>query len=144
MTDDAETAVEGSVSLSEGLPDPEGHGGSKLHQEAARYRLRAKEAESSLQSAQQRIEALQTAELHRLAAEYLANGHDIDLSGKQLSDFTTPEGWVDRQAVKEAAQAVLAERPRLGRLQPARDPSQGFGGQPANVDKPSWGSLFRN
>ncbi|EIU61026.1 hypothetical protein MA6G0728S_0029 [Mycobacteroides abscessus 6G-0728-S] len=77
--------------------------------------------------AESRLAQLQTTELHRLAGEILSAPEDINLAGKPLADFLTPEGWVDRAAVEAAAREVAQTRPGLAKYQPGYDPSQGHG-----------------
>ena len=112
------------------------------NREAAKYRVRAREAEAERDALAERLAALQTAELHRLAGEFLAVPEDISLSGKDLSDFLTPEGWVDRQAVEAAVSDVLAARPALGKNAPAVDLTQGHGLQ-GGKSAPTLGDLLK-
>ncbi|SHV00848.1 hypothetical protein [Mycobacteroides abscessus] len=106
----------------------------------ARYRVERNEAREQLAAAELRLVQLQTRELHRLAGEILAVPSDIALSGKPLSDFLTPEGWVDKSAVEAAAREVAQARPGLATYQPAHDPSQGLSGTTQHT--PSWDGLF--
>lgn len=92
-----------------------------------RYRSQRDEARTERDTIASRLVELQTRELHRLAGEYLSAPEDIDLSGKPLSDYLTPEGWVDHEAVRAAANAVIASRPGLSKHSPAHDRSQGLG-----------------
>jgi hypothetical protein len=142
-----ESVVDGSVEPLEGLSQPvegsdtpEAQSGNR---EAAKYRVRAREAEAERDALAERLTALQTAELHRLAGEFLSAPEDISLSGKGLSDFLTPEGWVDHQAVEKAASEVLAARPALSKNSPAVDPTQGHGFQ-GGKPKIGWGVLLKD
>ncbi|MDM2170814.1 hypothetical protein PP404_05400 [Mycobacteroides abscessus] len=93
----------------------------------ARYRVERNEAREQLAEAELRLVQLQTRELHRLAGDILSAPEDIALSGKPLSDFLTPEGWVDKGTVEKVAQEVAQARPGLAKYQPGYDPSQGHG-----------------
>lgn len=110
---------------------PEGNGtgeqDSAPQNREARYRVERNEAREQLAAAELRLVQLQTAELHRLAGEILSAPEDINLAGKPLADFLTPEGWVDRAAVEAAAREVAQARPGLAKYQPGYDPSQGYG-----------------
>ncbi|NOS22908.1 hypothetical protein HGK59_23350 [Mycobacteroides abscessus] len=106
----------------------------------ARYRVERNEAREQLAAAELRLVQLQTAELHRLAGEILSAPEDINLAGKPLADFLTPEGWVDRAAVEEAAREVAQTRPGLAKYQPGYDPSQGHGIPAART--PGWAALL--
>lgn len=136
LSDGSNNAPEGNDS---GEPQNEAQNGNR---EAAKYRVRAREAEAERDALAERLVALQTAELHRLAGEYLAVPEDISLSGKDLSSFLTPEGWVDRQAVEEAASEVLASRPALSKNAPAVDLTQGLGG--GGKPKVGWDVLLKD
>lgn len=109
-----------------------------------RYRLERNSAREELAAAQERIQGLQRAEVERLAADALAQPADLfSLSGNGVSDYLNPDGFVDAERVAADVAAVLAERPGLRKNQPAFDPTQGTGGAPTKVEKPSWDSLFR-
>jgi hypothetical protein len=123
----------------------EARSGSKLHQEAARYRIRAKEAEAALAAAEARLTVLQTERLHQLAGDLLADPADIALSGKSLPEFLTPEGFIDHEAVAAAAAEVIETRPGLSRHPRERlvDTSQGSGLRQPGKGPVSWAELFR-
>lgn len=107
----------------------------------ARYRVERNDARAERDALAARLETLQTAELHRLAGEHLSTPEDISLSGKTLADFLTPEGWVDREAVAEAAAEVIASRPGLAKNIPAYDPTHGLGG--GGKSSPRWEDLLK-
>lgn len=109
----------------------------------AKYRVERNEAREALSAAQTRIADLQTKELHRLAGQHLAAPEDIELSGKTLADYLTPEGWVDHDAVADAAADVIESRPGLAKNPrvPAVDRSQGKGNGDV-VPTPQWSDMF--
>lgn len=152
--DTAQTPVEPSNVDSDGLstasavdtPEdtsdaPEGTGERKPPREQ-RYRQERNQARDERNALAARLEQLQTAELHRLAGEHLAAPEDISLSGKPLSEFLTPEGWVDHQAVETAAKSVIGSRPGLSKHQTATDRSQGHGHLPRQT--PSWDAVLKS
>lgn len=98
----------------------------------ARYRVERNQARTERDALAAQLLQLQTAELHRQAGELLAVPEDIELSGKALAEYLTPEGWVDRKAVADAAAAVIESRPGLAKSPKvsATDPTQGKRGQP--------------
>lgn len=110
----------------------------------ARYRVQRNEAREERNALAARLEELQTRELHRLAADYLAAPEDLSLSGKTLADYLTPEGWVDHEAVEAAANELIKSRPGLAKVEPIRaiDRSQGLGN---SVDhQPTWSALLQD
>lgn len=110
-----------------------------------RYRLERNEARAERDALAERLQQLQTAELHRQASEYLAAPEDIGLSGKTLGEYLTPEGWVDRDAVAEAAASVIESRPGLAKSPtfPAVDFTQGLGSE-TGKGRPTWADLLSN
>ena len=99
--------------------------------EAAKYRRRLRETEAERDALAARVEALQRAEVERVAADTLARPEALWAAGTDLAALLTEDGAVDPEAV---AQAVTDARDRLG-LAPAQrtpraDPSQGGHGEP--------------
>jgi hypothetical protein len=149
--DDTQTAENGAESDSERLSDtPEGYesgdgekGPESPSREAARYRVRAREAEAARDELAKRVETLLTREAERIAAKHLAQPADLfTLSGKSVKDFVGEDGDVDAELVVRAANELLGTRPGLGRNHPAVDPSQGHGGGQGKA-LPSWGALLK-
>lgn len=144
-TDTAEAAETAEATTPE-TEKPTNPKAAKLSSEAAKWRTSFREAEGQLAEVNDRLAALQTRELHRLAAEHLAEPGDIELSGKALADYLTPEGWIDSGAVAEAAAEVIESRPGLAKhiQQGAYDPTQGSGlGGGAPRRAPEWADLFK-
>lgn len=151
-TSTAQTPVEASSVDSDGLSTasavdtPEGTSdasegtGERKPPREQRYRQERNQARDERNALAARLEQLQTAELHRLAGEHLAAPEDISLSGKPLSEFLTPEGWVDHQAVEAAARSVIGSRPGLSKHQTATDRSQGHGVEVK--PEPTWNGLL--
>ena len=111
--------------------------------EAAKYRTRAKDAETKLAEAQARIEGFLRADAERMAGELAQPGDLFELGGVSLSDLLTEAGTVDSEAVSEAVAGLLASRPGLAKNPrvPATDPTQGIGGQPGKGPV-GWEALF--
>lgn len=127
----------------EGVETPEGGNEDRPMPREQRYRMELRAAEAERDSLASRVADLQTRELHRLAGEHLAAPEDIAMSGKSLADFLTPEGWVDHEAVAEAAAAVIESRPGLAKNQRAVDLSQGTGNGRPGKGQPSLADVFR-
>lgn len=109
----------------------------------ARYRVERNEARAERDSLTETLTQLQTKELHRLAGEHLADPADIDLAGYELNHYLTPEGWVDHDAVAEAAASVVASRPGVAKNAPAYDPTQGHGSRVPKA-QPSFAALLKS
>lgn len=109
----------------------------------ARYRVERNTARQERDALSARLTELQTQELHRLAGEHLAAAEDIELSGKTLADYLTPEGWLDAEAVADAAAEVVESRPGLAKNPKVRavDKSQGSAG--SGKSAPEWSDLFK-
>lgn len=122
------------------LVETEGTAPAEPNNREARYRVERNEARTERDELASRIEQLQTRELHRLAADVLSAPEDISLAGKPLSEFLTPEGWVDKATVAKVAQELAQARPGLAKASPAYDPSQGRYAEPAK--SPNWGTLI--
>jgi hypothetical protein len=122
--------------------------GSKLHREAANYRIRAREAEQQRDALAQRVERMQRAEVERLAADAgLSHASDVFMmSGNELADYLTEDGDVDAEKVAADVAAIVAERPGLRKRMPGYDPTQGYGGRPpkAAPAEPSFADLFKS
>lgn len=123
---------------------PESHSGSKLHREAANYRTQRNEAREALAAAEARIEAFQTREVERLAAEKLSNPADLmALGGVALADLLDDDGEIDPEKVDAVAAEILDSRPGLHKQRhpSGYDPTQGIGGNPGKA-QPTWGDLL--
>lgn len=112
--------------------------------EAAKYRVERNAAREALTAAESRIEALQTREVERLAAD-LAAPHDLfDVGQVALTDLLDETGNLDQAAVIAAVAELIAARPGLAKTPSmgAYDPTQGqSGGQ--GKPAPSWGEFLR-
>ena len=129
--------------FSEAENGSEDHTGSKLHQEAARYRTQLRATEADLASAQERINQMQQREAERVAASDLANPADLfTLGGVTVEDLLNEDGEIDAERVAEIVAEVLGTRPGLKKLSQVIDPTQGLGGTPKQT-LPQWGDLFR-
>ncbi|UJL26838.1 MULTISPECIES: hypothetical protein [Mycolicibacterium] len=112
--------------------------------EAAKYRVRAREAETALAAAQTRIEAMQRAEVERLASAGLSHPADLfSLSGNGLADYLGEDGNVDPIKVAADVEAILQERPGLKVRDLPVDTSQGHGSTPGRK-APHWGALLKD
>ncbi|BBX69412.1 hypothetical protein [Mycolicibacterium psychrotolerans] len=141
----AESNADGPEGLPEGTDTGEQQDGSESPgSKEARYRIRAREAETALAEAQSRIEAMNRRELERLAGEAgLSHPTDLlTLSANEISDYLTEDGEIDPEKVAADVEAILTERPGLKKARRYVDPTQGLGGKVPMPKKPSWGSLL--
>ena len=122
---DPATATEEAGTGNDSASDAEN---GKANKEAAKYRVRAREAEAQRDALAERVERFQRSELERIASAHLASPADLlTLSGNELSDYLTESGNIDPEKVNADAAVILAERPGLRRSQPPIDPTQGHG-----------------
>lgn len=129
-----------------GTPDPEVQEVAELEQEtpeprqraadqAAKYRVRAREAETQAAELTERVAALQTAEVDRILTDLGYTPKGFWATGAQLSDFTTDTGTINPDAVQQAAQGAAIEYGlQQARLGFASAPLEGTYTPP--VDKP--------
>jgi hypothetical protein len=131
MTTETEQTTEGA--------EPERKGGN----EAARYRVRAKQAEQDRDALAARVVRLQTSEVHRLAAARMADPDDLTVHGVQVVDLLDTDGEVDAALVEAAVDALLTKRPRLAAdYEPDAEGLDGGARKSAPGSTASWGSLL--
>ncbi|ORV81249.1 hypothetical protein AWC11_02375 [Mycobacterium interjectum] len=83
---------------------------------------------------------MQTREVERLAADHLSQPGDLlALGGVTLAELLGEDGFVDPEAVAEAAAALILGRPGLAKNPrvAATDPTQGRGGGPLAPSRPT-------
>lgn len=93
-------------------PDDQPDEGARPGREA-RYRTRARDAESALAVAQARLEKFRTVDAERHAAAHLADPSDLWTLGVSLADVLGADGEVDQQLVEDAAERIATTRPGL-------------------------------
>ncbi|TXR56472.1 hypothetical protein [Quadrisphaera setariae] len=111
---------EGQEPDEEGQQQPEGDRGAR---EAAKYRQRARAAEAERDRLRERLERYQRAEVEAMAAEVLAVGGDLLAVRPDMAGYLGEDGHVDPARVREAAEAVAAERPHW-RLDDGEEPGR--------------------
>jgi hypothetical protein len=85
-----------------------------LRRENANWRTKYREAEQDMESAVSRLNAMQHAEVERIASQHLLDPGDIWRTGADV-DFSNELGELDAGKVAEAAQSLIADRPHLAR-----------------------------
>lgn len=84
------------------------------NREAAKYRRQLRDAQAERDSLQTTVDAHNRSSVERLASAHLAQPSDLfDLGSVDLSDLMDEDGQPDAEAVKEAAESILADRPGL-------------------------------
>ncbi|MFH9432337.1 hypothetical protein [Streptomyces sp. NPDC017230] len=82
--------------------------------EAAKFRRKLRDAESALEAAETRVNALLRKEIEAYAAKKLAVGADIfDIGKVDVPDLLFPNGDVDTETIDAAIEALLLQRPGL-------------------------------
>lgn len=96
---------------------------TRAGRQAAKYRHRAKAAETELAAVTQQLEATRRGIIAQLAAAHGVNEKALFASGVEVADMVNDKGAVDPDAVAKAAQTARAE---LGLVRtPAPNPGQG-------------------
>ncbi|GAA3728812.1 hypothetical protein HDA32_000117 [Spinactinospora alkalitolerans] len=156
MSDETTPREEATADVSAGEMADGPQDASKARREAQGLRTRLREAEAALEAAQSRLEAMQRAEVTRLAGEHLADGADLFVGGDvEMASLLADDGTVNAEAVAEAAKRVVEQRPHwaaptrydgpmtrthkpreFGHLKSSRDPNNEGGGR-------TWTEAFR-
>ena len=133
--DETEETIEAPVEETEETEE-KGKGNS----EAAKWRVRFREAEAELETLKSRVADMQAAEVSRLAtgAGRLHDGQDLLLTAT-LTDLLDDEGIVDSDKVTEAVAALIEKKPHLAK--PAFDDSVGVG-EKGTVKSPTWADVI--
>ena len=106
------TEPEGPVDSAEQAEASVSRRDQKLADEAAKWRVTARQTEAKLAVAEARVAELQRQEVERILATKLAMPEDMWLSGKwSVADMLNEQGQVDAERVSAAADAVLEGRP---------------------------------
>jgi hypothetical protein len=83
--------------------------------EAAKYRRKLRDAETTVAQLTGRLETLQTAEVERIAGQYLTDPRDLWRDGGSLGQVLDEDGNVDRAKVAAAAAEILKAHPHWRR-----------------------------
>lgn len=122
---------------------PEADEAGKAGREAARYRTRLREAEAQRDTLAARVEAMQRAEVARLAGARLSQGADVfDVGRVDLADLLDEDGAVDTTKVENAVADLLTGRPGLSQAAPWPAMGQGQRGAVTGGEK-SWDSVLK-
>lgn len=103
------------------------------------------EANSRLEAAQKRIDAMLLREVNHQASQRLEVPSDLfDLGKHQLSDLLTDDGDVNTEKVTSAIDALLKDRPNLAsRPKSWGDVGGGARGSDDEDDAPDWSAALR-
>lgn len=149
--DDPENATQDVAT--EIVEDDSDSGARKARREAKQLRDRLGKAESDLETTTAHLTAMRTAEITRQAqAAGLRDGNDLLLLHPDLVAFAAEDGTVSADAVKEATEEILRDRPHWcspssyslpSRPKMALIPGH-LGGDSADQAAPSWSSVLNN
>ncbi|MFJ1592934.1 hypothetical protein ACIOD0_22225 [Kitasatospora albolonga] len=103
------------------------------------------EAQSRLDAAQKRIDAMLMREINHQVSERLEVPSDLfDLGKHQLSDLLTEDGDVSAEKVTSAVESLLSDRPSLAsRPKSWGDVGAGARGSDDEDDAPDWFAALR-
>lgn len=127
---DTQVAARGAAEIAADPKGPAGEGDdvgdTGANREAAKYRRQLRAAESERDGLRLQVEALQRAEIERLAAEQgLARPSAIWASQVTLRDLVADDGTVSPDRVQEAVGKAVDTLGLSVRRAPRPDPSQG-------------------
>lgn len=114
---------------------------AKLRKEAARHRTAARDAEAERDTLRQRVETLQRREVERMVAGRLAVPNDIWRFGVELPELLDDDSDVSEDKVREAVDALAAERPNLTARKRV---DLGQGNRSSLSTQPSWHEVLRS
>lgn len=117
----------------------------QLRREAAKYRNRAKTAESQRDTLQQRVDVYDRDQVARIAAEKLADPRDLLDRLADLSTVRGETGEIDEQLVGQQIDQLLEDRPHLAKPTSGRT-HRDWGAQSGGGQSPrtSLGEAFKN
>ncbi len=99
---------------------------SKAGRDAARYRVRAREAEGRAEALEATVTAYQRREVERLVAERVQDVEDYwKIGGLDLGDLLGEDGTVDADAVERSVSDLLERKPHLASRRPSGNVEQG-------------------
>lgn len=114
---------------------------SKAGRDAARYRVRAREAESRAEALEATVTAYHRREVERLVAERVQDVEDYwKVGGHDLGDLLGEDGTVDADAVERSVSELLDRKPHLEREEPVT--FDGGARRTTPSGGATWGSLI--
>lgn len=111
--------------------------------EAAKYRVRLREAEHQRDDALERVARLQRAAVDEVLSETGIDARLLDAAGHAVEDFVTDDGLVDRPRLAEVASAVADEFGVSKPRRPQPNPLAGTtGGAAGSSGRAAWDAAF--
>lgn len=140
---DATRAAEIAADATEPTGEGKDSGETGSNREAAKYRRQLRAVESERDGLQAKVEALQRAEVERLAAEHgLTRPSAIWASHVTLDDLVTDDGTVSPDRVQDAVGKAVDVLGLAVKRAPRPDPSQGPRGTEGSAQ--SWDSFLKS
>lgn len=113
-----------------------------LSREAAKYRTRARDAETERDTLAAQVEALQRSEVGRIAGAVNVKTEALWAAGTQLSDLLTEVGAVDEKKVASAIDNAVATLGISRKPRPNTAPKEGTGGEHPGGLRDGWQDAF--
>lgn len=111
--------------------------------EAAKYRVRLREAEHQRDDALERVARLQRAAVDEVLSETGVDARLLDAAGHAVEDYLTDDGLVDRERLAQAARTVAIEFNVTAPRRPAPVAMAGTAAGPAGSSgKADWDRAF--
>lgn len=121
-----------------------GDDAARARREAKNLRDRLRSTEGERDGLAGRLEAMQRAEVARLAGDTLARGEDlVEIGGLTLTDLLGEHGDVDPARVSAAAERLTADRGYLRRRRFQGSADGGAQGGNTITAEPSWNDALR-
>ncbi|GAA1382939.1 hypothetical protein GCM10009613_11630 [Pseudonocardia kongjuensis] len=137
-------ATETEATETEQHDDTGGDDAARARREAKSLRDRLRATEAERDGLTGRLEAMQRAEIGRLAGEKLARGADLlEIGQTPLADLIGEDGTVNADAVTAAATTLTADRGYLRRRRFEGGADGGAGLGTTATDGPSWADVLK-
>jgi hypothetical protein len=141
----AEDTTEPSTDAASVQLDSE-HSGDGAAQEAGKWRHKLRATEKELEAANTRVEAMQRAEVERLAASKLADAQDLWRDGAALADLLDDSGNVDGAKVGGLVESLVEAHPHWTVPRKSAAPFSALksgASKPADYRPASWAAALR-
>ena len=113
--------------------------------EAARYRVRLRETETERDTLAGRLDTMRRRECHHAVADLLEEPTDLwELGRADPNSFYNDTDDLDVDQLRQAAETLLAQRPRLAKATPAPPKQWGQHGATPQGSGANWGDVMKS